>query len=57
MSMVVCTIVWQHPGESPTYILQKDKTYNTRERLFLLKLNINNHILGLVHKNLITNEV
>ena len=26
---------WQHPGESPTYILHKDKTSNTRERCFV----------------------
>ena len=25
----------QHPGESPTYILHKDKTWNTRERYFV----------------------
>ena len=47
---------WQHPGESPTYILHKDTTYNTRERFFL-KLSINNHIVGLVHKNYIVNEI
>ena len=28
------------------YILHKDKTWNTRER-FLVKLSINNHIVGL----------
>ena len=40
---------WQHPGESPTYILHKNKTYNTRKRFFV-KLSINNHIGGLIHK-------
>ena len=32
-----------------TYILHKDETWNTRERYFV-KLSINNHIVGLVHK-------
>ena len=40
------------------YILHKDKTYNTRER-FLVKLSINNHIVGLliVHKNILFERV
>ena len=40
-------------GESPTYILRKDETWNTRGRYFVLNwvlLRSNNHIVGLVHK-------
>ena len=25
-------VVFQHPGESPTYTFHEDQTYNTRER-------------------------
>ena len=37
-------------GVTDTSIVHKDKTQNTRERFFV-KLSINNHIVGLVHKN------
>ena len=39
-----------------TYILHEDRTWNTRERLFV-NLSINNHIVGLVHKNHMINEI
>ena len=41
---------WQHPGESPTYILHKDKTEHART-IFCVKLSMNNRIVGLVHEN------
>ena len=34
----------------PTYILHKDKTEHART-IFCVKLSINNHIVGLIHKN------
>ena len=37
---------WQHPGESPTYILHKDKTEHART-IFGVKLSINNNIVRL----------
>ena len=51
---------WQHPGESPTYILHKDKKYFEVEHartIFCVKLSINNHIVGLVHKTLLFERV
>ena len=44
------------PGsiQSPTYILHKDKTEHART-IFCVKLSIDNHVVGLVHKNHIRN--
>ena len=41
------------------YILHDDKIYNTRERpsVKFVKLSINNHIVGLVHKHHIMYEI
>ena len=49
---------WQHPGESPSYILHEDKIQNTRERpsVKFAKLSVN-HIVGLVYTHRIINEV
>ena len=46
----IVLLTWQHPGESQTYILHKDKTEHART-IFCVKLSIDNHIVGLVHKN------
>ena len=50
---------WQHPGDSPIYILHEDEIQNMRERpsVKFVKLSINNHIVGLVHKHHIINEI
>ena len=41
----------------PIYILHKDKIEQARTIFFFVKLSINNHIVGLVHKNHIINEI
>ena len=50
---------WQHPGESPTYILHEDWIQNTRERpsVKFVKLSINNHIVGFAHKHHINHSI
>ena len=42
---------WQYPGQPPTYILHKDKKLEHARTIFCVELSINNHIVGLVHKN------
>ena len=46
-----CSCKCKHPGESPTYIPSKGYNLEHARTISCVKLSINNHIVGLVHKN------